>query len=334
MNPRFGYLCLFENPTSESGRALTRQAILAREAERMRYDDIWIAEQHFDDALPSGAITALLGYLAGVTLRARIGSAALLTPFRDPVQVAEDIASIDLLTKARFNFGVSAGGPFPLQNGHFGVSREEAQARSLEALELIGRLLSEEEVSHEGKHFKVDKLRLAPRPAQPIPTWIATTTESTIRHAAQKGYGLIASATCTRERLREMFAIYRDEAPEGDPRLVLARFGFTGGKREDALAVAQPYFEDFCTRMRARRESLAESGAEGAKPESGELDPQMLLDMSLVGSYDEVAEHVNQLNQEFGVHGLAIIPTSAQFDTVKRCLAEFVDEIRLRLPVD
>ena len=56
--------------------------------------------------------------------------------------------------------------------------------------------------------------------------------------------------------------------------------------------------------------------------------------MSLVGDYKEVADHVIRLNEEFGVHGLAIIPTTSQFDTVKRCLAAFVDEIRLRLPVD
>ena len=56
--------------------------------------------------------------------------------------------------------------------------------------------------------------------------------------------------------------------------------------------------------------------------------------MSLVGSFKEVADRVNSLNEEFGVHGIAMAPTTAQFDTVKRCLAAFVDEIRLRLPVD
>lgn len=326
MNPRFGYLCLFDNPTSEAGRALTRQLILVREAERMRYEDIWIAEHHFDDNWPSGSCAVMLGYAAGVTMRARIGSAAFLPALRDPIQLAEDVASLDLLTKGRFNFGVASGAAFPDQVAKFGVPPAEAAERGLEALDLIQRLLQEPEVTHQGKHFQVEKLSLAPRPEQTVPTWIATTTESTIRLAARKGYGLMASATCTKEQLHRILGIYRDEAPGGDPRLVLARFGFATSGRDEAISIARPYLEDFCAKMKAARGADAAAG--------GELDPEALLSMSLVGDYKEVADHVNRLNEEFGVHGLAIIPTTAQFDTVKRCLAAFVDEIRLRLPVD
>lgn len=333
MNPRIGYLCLFDNPTSEAGRALTRQLILVREAERMRFDDIWVAEHHFDEHWPSGSCSVMLGYVAGVTMRARIGSAAFLPALRDPIQLAEDVASLDLLTKGRFNFGVASGAAFPLQASNFGVPPKEAGERGLEALELVQRLLKEPEVTHQGRHFQVEKLRLTPRPEQPIPTWIATTTETTIRLAARQGYGLMASATCTHEQLRQMLAIYRDEAPGGDPRLVLARFGFATATHDEAVSIAQPYLAEFCERMKAAR-AARETGGNGPSSEGGELDPQALLSMSLIGDFKEVADQVNQLNEEFGVHGLAIIPTSVQFDTVKRCLAAFVDEIRLRLPAD
>jgi alkanesulfonate monooxygenase SsuD/methylene tetrahydromethanopterin reductase-like flavin-dependent oxidoreductase (luciferase family) len=159
-----------------------------------------------------------------------------------------------------------------------------------------------------------------------VPTWVATGAEATIRHAARKGYGLMASATCADDELRRILSIYREEAPEGDPRLVLARFGFATSGRDEAVSIATPYLEDFCARANAAR---AARGADGPA-----LDPRALLETSLVGDYKSVADHVNRLNEEFGVHGLAIIPTTAQFDTVKRCLAAFVDEIRLRLPVD
>jgi alkanesulfonate monooxygenase SsuD/methylene tetrahydromethanopterin reductase-like flavin-dependent oxidoreductase (luciferase family) len=323
MNPRFGYLCLFDNPTLEAGRALTRQLILVREAERMRFDDIWFAERHFDDYFPSGANSVMLGYAAGVTMRARIGSASFLPALRDPIQLAEDVASIDLLTKGRFSFGVASGADFPKQTLNFGVAPEDANERGLEALELVERLLLESEVTHKGKYFQVEKLSLSPRPEQKVPTWIATTTESTIRLAARKGYGLMASATCTNDELHRILGVYKDEAPDGDPRLVLARFGFATQERAEAVSIATPYLEDFCAKANAAR-------AEGEAP----LDPQALLSMSLVGSFKEVADQVNSLNEEFGVHGIAMAPTTSQFDTVKRCLAAFVDEIRLRLPVD
>jgi alkanesulfonate monooxygenase SsuD/methylene tetrahydromethanopterin reductase-like flavin-dependent oxidoreductase (luciferase family) len=323
MNPRFGYLCLFDNPSLEAARSLTRQLILVREAERMRFDDVWFAEHHFDDNFPSGSCAVMLGYAAGVTMRARIGSASFLPALRDPIQLAEDVASIALLTKGRFSFGVASGADFPKQTVNFGVAPEDAAERGLEALELIERLLLESEVTHKGKYFQVEKLSLSPRPEEKVPTWIATTTESTIRLAARKGYGLMASATCTNDELHRILGIYKDEAPEGDPRLVLARFGFATQERDEAVSIATPYLQDFCAKANAAR-------AEGEAP----LDPQALLSMSLVGSFKEVADRVNSLNEEFGVYGIAMAPTSAQFDTVKRCLAAFVDEIRLRLPVD
>lgn len=335
MNPRFGYLCLFENPGENSGnkpgtefaRALTRQAILVREADRMRYDDIWITEHHFDEVWPSPSSTALLGHLSGVTTRSRIGSAALLTAFRDPIQVAEDIATLDLITKGRLNLGIATGGPFPELYRNFKLQPEQARARSLEALDLIDRLLNEAVVTFKGEHFEADAVRLSPRPAQPVPIWIATTTENSIRHAARAGYGLMATATATHAQLRRMLDIYRDTAPDGDPKLVLARFGFTKATRAEALAVAEPYLKEFSARM--RKIGITD------KPEfSAALDTEALLQQSLIGDFDEVTETINLLQRDIGVYGLAIIPTSVQFDTVKQCLADFVDEIRLRLPAD
>lgn len=322
--PRFGYLCLFENPTDEAGRALVRQFVLVREADRMRFDDIWIAEHHFDSAWPTGAAPALLGYLAGITAKARIGSAGLIPAFRDPVKLAEDAATLDLVTKGRFNFGIGHGGPFPEQHRQFGVRAAEAEERVLEAYELIGRLLYEEEVSFAGKYFKVDAMKLQPRPEQPIPTWIAAGSENMIRHAARTGAGIMCAATYTDEYLKRVIDIYRDEAPDGDPRLVLARFCFTAEKREDALAVAEPYLKAFSEHM--RQTAIVDH------PElSAALDPDALLKQSLVGNHEEAVERINRLNETIGVYSLALIPTTANFDIAKQCLANVVNEVRFRM---
>ncbi|HET6787417.1 MAG TPA: LLM class flavin-dependent oxidoreductase, partial [Aquabacterium sp.] len=93
--PRLGYLCLSENPTAEAGRALIRQFVLVREAERMGYDDIWLGEQHFDSQWPQGAAIAMLGYMAAVTNKSRIGSMVCLPAFHDPIRLAEEVATLD-----------------------------------------------------------------------------------------------------------------------------------------------------------------------------------------------------------------------------------------------
>lgn len=323
-NPRFGYFCLFENPTNEASRALVRQFVLVREADRMRFDDIWIAEHHFDSEWPTGAAPALLGYLAGVAAKARIGSAGLSPAFRDPVKIAEDVATLDLVTKGRFNFGIGRGALFPEQYRHFGVTEEEAEARIAEAHTLIHRLLYEEEVSFAGQYFKVEAMRLQPRPEQAISTWIVADTESLIRLAARTGAGIICPATCTDARLKEIVGIYRDEAPEGDPRLVLARFCFSAATREAALAVAVPYIEAFVERMK-------QTAAIRPSEVSTALDADALIAQSLVGSHDEVVERINQLNQEIAVYSLALIPTTANFDVAKQCLADIVNEVKFRM---
>jgi hypothetical protein len=66
--PKLGYLCLSENPSNEAGRAIIRQFVLVREAERMGYDDIWLAEHHFDGQWPQGGALALLGQLAAACM--------------------------------------------------------------------------------------------------------------------------------------------------------------------------------------------------------------------------------------------------------------------------
>jgi alkanesulfonate monooxygenase SsuD/methylene tetrahydromethanopterin reductase-like flavin-dependent oxidoreductase (luciferase family) len=328
MYPRLGYLALFDNPTAEDGRALIRTFVLAREADRMGYDDIWVAEHHFDGVWPSGASTALLGHLAGITSRARIG-AAVLPALRDPIQLAEDLATADLLSKGRLNLAVSRGGPFPAQYGHFKLDPDAARARAFEALHLIGRLFNEEEVSFEGKFHRVDALRLALRPSQqPLPTWIATADAATIREAARAGVGLMAGAACTHARVLKMLSLYRDALPKAttppDPRLTLARFCFAAPTRAEALAVAEPYLRDFAARMRVLPINSDANLSVAANPEA-------LLAISMVGSYDDVASQIRKLQTDLSVYSLVLIPTSAQFDAAKRCLAAIIDEVRPRM---
>ena len=304
--PRLGYLCMFDNPSDEAARALTRQFVLVREADRMGYDDIWIGEQHFDGQWPSAAIVARLGHLAAVTSKARIGSMALLPGLHDPIRLAEDIATLDLLSKGRLNLGLASGGAFAPALQRFGIKPGAARARFLDMLDLMRERLHDDE-------------KLVPRPAQAaLPTWIASDHGPTLAQAARLDIGLMAAATHTESRVRAALAHYPDAARA---RLVLARFGCSAPTREQALAIARPYFEALAQRAR--------DAGWGADPQrSMARDVDALLAHSLVGSHAEVADKVRRLGSELGVNAIALIPTSAQFDTHKHVLADFVDEVR------
>lgn len=306
MTPRLGYLCLFDNPTGEDQRALTRQFVLVREADRMGYDDIWIGEQHADGHWPTPSIAALLGHLAAVTSKARIGALPLVTGLHDPLRLAEDLATIDLLSKGRLDIAAASGGAFAAALQRFGIRPQAARARFLDVLGLVQERLA-------------DDRRLTPRPAQQrLPLWIASDDATVLKQAAVQQAGLIAAATHTEARVMAALAHYPQPSAA---RLVLARFACPADTREQAVALALPYLENFVARAKA-----AGWGADRSRSMAQDLDA--LLAHSLIGSHAEVAAQIRALAERLPVAALAVIPTSAQFDNHKHILAALVDEVR------
>jgi alkanesulfonate monooxygenase SsuD/methylene tetrahydromethanopterin reductase-like flavin-dependent oxidoreductase (luciferase family) len=312
--PKLGYLCLCENPSAEDGRALTRQFVLVHEADRMGYDDIWLGEHHHDRAWPTGAATALLGHLAAVTSKARIGAMVLMPALRDGMQLAEDLATIDLLSKGRFELGAASGVAFAASLQTQGLGAVAARQRLRSTLARVQQLLAGVAVPGEPP--------LVPLPAQkPLPFWLASDDADMLRHAAEQGWGLMAAATHSRARVRRAVRLYTEASGGRAPALVLARFACSAATRDDAVGIAQPYFESFAVRAKA-------AGWGADRERSIAADVQALIAESLVGSHAEVAAQFQALAADLGATRVAIVPTSAQFDTHKHILADFVDEVR------
>jgi alkanesulfonate monooxygenase SsuD/methylene tetrahydromethanopterin reductase-like flavin-dependent oxidoreductase (luciferase family) len=309
--PKLGYLCLAENPSAEEGRALIRQFVLVREADRMGYDDIWIGEHHDDHAWPTGAALALLGHLAAVTSKARIGSMTLMPALRDALPLAEEIATIDLLAKGRFDLGVASGAAFAQSLKARGLTPDRARSRLHEVLTELQSLLGGQ-----------TSVPLVPPPTQsPLPVWIAADDEATLRHAAAQGWGLMAAATHSRERVQRAARLYAQASGGRAPALVLARFACSAATRDEALAIARPYFESFTARATAAGWGADHTG-------SIARDVDALIAESLIGSHAEVAAQFKALADSHGATRIAIVPTTGQFDTHKHILADFVDEVR------
>jgi alkanesulfonate monooxygenase SsuD/methylene tetrahydromethanopterin reductase-like flavin-dependent oxidoreductase (luciferase family) len=113
---RLGLFCTYENLSRDQRKAFADQTRLIEHIEALGFDEAWIAEHHFNpDALSPAGLT-ILAYLAAKTRHIRLGSAAVLLPCHAPLKIAEEVATLDLLSDGRFDFGVSKGGPFPLQN--------------------------------------------------------------------------------------------------------------------------------------------------------------------------------------------------------------------------
>jgi alkanesulfonate monooxygenase SsuD/methylene tetrahydromethanopterin reductase-like flavin-dependent oxidoreductase (luciferase family) len=136
-----GLFCNYENHHLDARRTIFEQVLLVKEAETLGFEEAWVTEHHFNEFNLSSSILLLLAHLAGVTSQIRLGTAAVLLPFHQPIRVAEDIATLDNLCSGRLAFGVAKGGPFPQQNKHFGVTTQESRTRMLESVALIQKLL-------------------------------------------------------------------------------------------------------------------------------------------------------------------------------------------------
>lgn len=148
--------------------------------------------------------------IAARTTRLRFGMNALVVPFRDPLAVAKQIASIDYLSNGRIlpTFGVGIDNdPYWRATGRPAAGRG---TRANEAIILIRALLEQEEVAFEGVHYQYNGSGIWPRPAQPIPLWIGGDSAAAIRRAASMGDGWLGGLSSI-QRTTEVIAQIKSE---------------------------------------------------------------------------------------------------------------------------
>src|SRR4051812_15697231 len=139
---------------------------LVRLAEALGFDSAWVSEHHgsSDGYLPS--LLAMLAAFAAPTSEIRLGTGVILTPFHDPVRLAEDAAIVDQLSGGRLTLGLGVAWREE-EFRMFGVPVKERRARTEETIEICRRAWTGERFSFEGKIFHYDRIRVTPPPAQP-----------------------------------------------------------------------------------------------------------------------------------------------------------------------
>ena len=162
----------------------------AKRAERLGFDAIWSGD-HIIMHNPIMDVMTVLATYAAVTERVKIGTAVYLIPLRHPVTIAKQVASLDLLSQGRFIFGIGVGGEIQREFDAVEVPVRERGRRTDEGLEIITRVLSEDKVTFEGKHFQIHDVTLAPRPHQkPYPAiWVGGRSDAAVRRTARYASG-------------------------------------------------------------------------------------------------------------------------------------------------
>src|SRR6185295_17668354 len=162
-------------PDLDSGQGFREWVDYVVEAEALGYDSIFVVEHHFTGFGQLSASLNLLTWAAARTRTLRLGTAVVVLPWHNPVILAEQAATLDLMSDGRLDFGVGKGYRYSEFKG-FAVALEEADARFEEALDVILRAwTSEQRFSHRGRYWQFDDIVVEPptrqRPHPPI--WMA-----------------------------------------------------------------------------------------------------------------------------------------------------------------
>lgn len=163
---KFGYLLGFRNPPDSKIDFATLYSEMLRQAEfvdRSGFDSIWLTEHHFTDDGYLASIMPALAALAARTSRVTIGTYVLLAPLYHPLRLAEDTATIDLMSGGRLRLGIGLGYRAEEFDG-FQVPRKQRLGRTLETIEILKRAWTGERFSFEGKYFNFRDARVLPRP--------------------------------------------------------------------------------------------------------------------------------------------------------------------------
>jgi alkanesulfonate monooxygenase SsuD/methylene tetrahydromethanopterin reductase-like flavin-dependent oxidoreductase (luciferase family) len=180
--------------------------------DRLGFEGIFFSEHHFGPSY-SPSPNLLIAAIARSTQRLRLGTMGMVLPLYQPWRVLEEIGMLDHLTGGRLEIGCASGVPQELIQ--IGMRVEESRERFNEALEILDAWLAQPVISHHGKHWNFDNLRIVPRPLQQPspPQWTTVvSTASAIKSAERRSK--ICTAFESVARIKEIFAAYRGEADQ------------------------------------------------------------------------------------------------------------------------
>jgi alkanesulfonate monooxygenase SsuD/methylene tetrahydromethanopterin reductase-like flavin-dependent oxidoreductase (luciferase family) len=289
------------------GGAVVSQEMLADAvlAEALGFDSLWVAENHFSVDRQCASPFVIAGVLAGATRRIRIGVFSILT-FAHPVRVAEDAATLDLMSGGRLMLCFGTGYR-PEEFAAFGIAMDGKGTRFRECLEVVQKAWAGPFVHH-GKLFRIPtavegaptearEVAVLPRPLQTaIPLWMAAFGNVSVKRAARLGYPLLPAALESIPELQAKYHLYhatwrevaRTEPPVAMP---LMRVVYVAPQAHTAHQEAEAGLMQ--TYGRYRRWGLLTS--------AGKDYTTLARDRFIIGDPVQVIEEIQRYRELFGI---------------------------------
>ena len=299
-------------PGMDEAQAFDESLAQMTAAEDLGFDAVWLAEIHFQkgrSVLASPLVIAAA--IAKLTHRVKIGIAVQILPLAHPLHLAEDVATLDHLSKGRLDFGVGRSG-LPEHYERFNIPYGESRERFQETLDILLKAWTEDRFTYEGKYYQFHDVCAMPKPYQKPhpPLRVAATTRETYPLVGRMGRPIfIAVRTTSISDLKRFIGGYHEGWREaghpgrGEVALIVPVYVADTGRRarEEPEASTMHFFRTIAEQLGkggTRREEAARLGRMSYD--------EILEELVVYGTPDAVAERLQGLREAFGHTTLSV----------------------------
>ena len=308
-------------PNVDSGAGFREFVERNVEAESLGYHSTFLVEHHFTGFGQVSATLNLLTWIGAKTTTLRLGTAVMVLPWHNPVLLAEQIATLDLLSDGRVDAGIGKGYRLKEFQG-FSMPIEEADSRFEECLEVMLKAwTSDLPWSHKGEHFEYDEVVVEPSSVQkPHPQlWMGAGSPRSIRQVAQLGFNMLLGQFDSFETIAEEVALFKSEVEATgrifDPKSVAV------ARSVNILDSTEEYDQAMENRMAARRRT------QELALQSGFQDTREAAEAGVIyGNTEYVGQHIQAL-KDIGVE-YVLLNCPAGISTLRRFAADVIPEFK------
>jgi alkanesulfonate monooxygenase SsuD/methylene tetrahydromethanopterin reductase-like flavin-dependent oxidoreductase (luciferase family) len=316
----FGVFLEFQgSPGRSEPQAFAESFAQVDAAERLGFDAVWLAELHFgtyDSVLSSPIVIA--SAIAARTERIKIGTAVQVLPLCHPVRLAEEVATLDQISRGRLIFGVGRSS-LPGSYIGYGVPYAEGRERAAEILDILKRAWTEESFSYQGKFHRFGEVRLVPKPYQKPypPIRIAAASAETCAAIGRLGHPVFISARLEAFAdlvpfARAYRAAWKEAGHAGEGGVYLRLPVYVAATDAQARDEFGPSIMGLFRELGARMEATADASGPAAEKERRAIGQrlrtityeQVLEEKAVIGSPGMVVDRLRQLKRELGLDGI------------------------------
>lgn len=305
-----GTFLLMQSPSARSSQEIYARALeQAQAAETLGYRNVWLAEHHFSTYGYLSRPLQLASYIAAKTTKLRVGTAVVVVPLHHPLVIAEEIATLDIVSGGRLDIGLGRGYQ-RYEFERFGLQLDAGGQRWEESIDILQKSFEGRPFSYDGKLFKIPETSLFPQPLQKPhpPIWITAQSQYALEAAVRRGFNVLTGGFgIPVERLAEfgqhVKRMNADMKPAQQPLIGVQRAVYVTKDAADAREAAEQALWNMRVTL-SLRNNYEQVDRGNAIPVPAKTEPTIdeLLDRYLIiGTPDTVIRQIQRVRELVGI---------------------------------